>query len=193
MATVSTRKQIRAAVVAWLTTKVPAVASRVFGNRSAKIWDTEFPLLVVFTKNETAEEWVKAPREFKKTLRLAIDVMVNQNDPDQDSPPGSISGDDELDDICEVVEQAMANFGSDPTLLSLVNDIIYTDTEIDHSVESEKPFLVARITFDVSYFDLAPKETEGLDDFENANIEMKLKGSTPQTVPAVDTVTLPTS
>ena len=192
MATVSTRKQIRNAVVAWLKSGISDVGSRVFGNRSTKIWDTEFPLLVAFTKNETAEEWVSAPREYKRTLKLAVDVMVNLNDPDEDSAPGAKLGDDEIDDLCESVEQRMANFGSDPVLFDLVDDIRYSDTEIDHNPEGERPFIVARITFDVTYFTLAPAETEGLNNFEKATFTHTLPGVTEDADKAVDEIELPT-
>lgn len=193
MATVSTRKQIRKAAKAWLLNQIPSVADRVFDNRATKIWDTEFPLLVVFTKSESAEEYVTAPRELKRTLKLYVDVMVNLLEPDADSAPGAISGDDQIDDICEAVEQRMANFGFDTNgLFKLVDDVMYSDTEIDHNPEAERPFIVARITFDVTYYSLAPAESSELDDFKHAHIENKLPGVTEDADIAKDDLTLPT-
>lgn len=173
----TTRKQIRAAV-AQLLQGISGVGSRVFESRSRQVWPEELPAILVYTRTETAEIFNESPREYKRTLQLAVEVIAK----------GDENVDDTLDDLCQEIEHRIFQ---DDTLDNLVSDTILSDTEIDFVPDGEQPVGAARITFNVEYFTLAPEEQEGLDDFLRAHIETTPVPSTEDTEPAVDDVDLP--
>lgn len=191
MATVSKRKQIRAAVKTLLT-GISGVGSNVFANRAKKLFPEELPAIIIFAKDEPAEKFAESPREMKRTLRLVVEITkrIEEKSPSDTTPDDAFDAklDDELDDICEEVEQRMFN---NTTLNNLASDVLLNNTEIDHGIDGDREIAVAKITFDVEYYTYAPAETSGLDDFEKAHMEWTVEGGN-NPAPAVDEVELPT-
>lgn len=173
----TTRKQIRAAFKQLLT-GISGVNSNVFASRSRQVWPEELPAILVYTRTETAEIYIDAPREYKRTLQLAVEIIAK----------GDENVDEALDNLCQEVERRVFQ---DETLNDLVSDTILSDTEIDFVPDGEQPVGAARITFNVEYFSLAPEEKDGLDDFLRAHIETLPVPSTDDTEPAEDDLDLP--
>lgn len=166
------RQEIRDKVVELLT-GIAEVNERVFPNRARRLFEEELPAILVYTKSETGEIGVQAPREYKRTLKLAIEIVAKA---DEDL-------DNDLDDIAKEIETRLFR---NETLDGLVSDVQYSDTEIEFEPEAQVPVGAARLTFDVEYWTEAPDEIPDLDDFEKAHIETLPEGATDDTEPAVD-------
>lgn len=131
----------------------------VHNNRTRRLFPEELPAILIYTKSETAEIAIVAPREYLRTMKLAIEVVAKADD----------ELDETLDDICEAIETRIFR---NETLNGLVSDLKYSDTEIDFVPDGEQPVGAARLTFDCEYYTLAPDEQPNLDDWETSHIEM---------------------
>ena len=166
------RKLIREAMVQLLT-GIEGIGDRVFESRARRLFPEELPAILVYTKSETAEIWVQGAREYKRTMKLAIEVLAKADE----------NVDDTIDDLCQEIEQRIFR---KETLDGVTSDVKYSDTDIDFEPDAETPICAARLTFDCEYYTEAPEEQFGLDDFETAHVETKPAGSTDDTEPAKD-------
>lgn len=137
------RKLIRHHVVARLKEIGPDVGGRVFASGTLPLWahgnDDEFPAILVYTRREDTEVFDVAPRSYKNTLLLAVEVVVQLDE----------TMDDTLDDIAEGVELV---FCEDQTLNSLCEYVELSSTEMTLSQdESSRTFGSAVITYRVVY------------------------------------------
>lgn len=141
----------------------------------------ETPCILVYTKSESAEEWVAAPREYRCTLKLVIEaVAINFTSEGK-------SVDDFLDEMSEQIRQRLFR---NETLDGLASDTKLSDTEIDFITDAEDEIGVCRTTFDVQYTEMAPIEQEGLDDFLSYKADFQVVGGTPETLPMTDETVL---
>lgn len=134
------RKQIRDAVLAALQAPgATSCGSKVFGNRARQLWKTELPCLLVYTESESAEIYTQAPLEYKRSLKLVIEVVAVAAD----------NLDDQLDEILEQLERAIYR---DETFGDLVSTTTIVSTEMDIIDEGEKPAGAAKLTLEMIYY-----------------------------------------
>mgnify|MGYP003554283387 CR=1 FL=1 len=176
----SSRKTIRAKIAAILTTPTLTGIVNVFESRQARLAPEELPAVIVYTKSEAAEISNVAPREYKRTLKVAVDIARL----DTSATPG----DDFLDDVAELIEQRLFQ---NETLDGLASDTFLSDTEIDFITDAQGEIALCRMTFDVIYYTQAPIEQPNLDAFERYSSEIKLPSATPTTPKDLDETELP--
>lgn len=171
------RQLIRKKVADLLSTPPIPLVKGVHVSRQVRVSADETPCILIYTKSESADEWVAAPREYKCTLKLVVEACaINFTSEGK-------SVDDLLDELSEQIRQRLFQ---NETLDGLASDTKLSDTEIDFITDSEDEIGVCRTTFDVTYSEASPKEQSGLDNFETYHAEYKVDGSTPATVPMID-------
>lgn len=162
------RQAIRDKVKALLTTPAIAqVGARVYTNRMRKVYPEELPCIVIYSKSESAEINVAGPREYKRTMKLAVEIIDKYGDPSDTTLEDSV--DDRLDEIAAQVEQRLYR---NETLDGEVSDLLFSDIETDFVVEGEQPVGAMRLTFDVEFIIEAPDTQPNLDAFEIAHVEI---------------------
>jgi len=188
MAKESQRKQIRHCVKSLLL-GIEGIGDRVFTNRAKKMWKTEYPAIIIYTKNEPAEIRDASPRKYRKSLSLVIELLLKIDKEDQDNKETEDILDDSMDDFCEIIEQRIF---ANETLNGLVSDTILTNTEMDHGVDGDSEIAGAQLTFECTYDSLAPAETEELADFETASVTWSEKADSEVAETPKDTIELET-
>jgi hypothetical protein len=175
------RKAIREKVAAILGASPPIQGiTKIFENRQRRVAAEECPCILIYTKSESANVEIEAPRQYKRILKLVVEIIrldVNSQDVD-----------DFMDIAADEIEQRLF---LNETLDELASDTLLSDTEIDFVTDSEGEYGFCRLTFDVSYWTNSPRERTDLDNFERYHSEIKVEGSTPDTVPMVDDTELP--
>lgn len=180
----STRKAIRAAVAAAATDKTRA-ASRVFSNRTDPVMDKatdldngheEFPLLLIYSSDETSEVFDESPRRYRRRLELKVEGTTNVGD----------ASDDELDDFAEEIENAVL---VDDTLGGLANDVKLTGTKMVLADSGRKVIGGVTLTFEVEYFTNAPDPVAlDLDDLDTVETQYSLSGKQPDARDRAETI-----
>lgn len=165
------RKLIRHHVVTRLKEIGPDVGSRIFASSTLPFWAHEhsdvLPAILVYTRREDAEVFNTAPRRYKNTLLLAVEIVANLDE----------TADDVLDDIAEGVEFV---FREDQTLNDLCEYVELSSTEMTLSQdESGRTFGSAVITYRVVYITDAVASGE-----VEPNLLTELKRIYPDWVPA---------
>lgn len=187
------RKQIRDAVIAKLVAAniVGNDAKgnpRVYSNRARKIYQNELPALLVYTNKETAEVSNEAPREYKRSPEIAVEMIVVAN------ASGNSGLDDEIDALSVLIEAAIMN---DETQGGLCEDTIIGDTELDIIEDGEQPLGAGKIIFTMPYYQYIPQvDTSTFPNLTTADV--KIGPPEPQDEGkdnelSEDTVTLPSS
>jgi hypothetical protein len=177
----SQRKIIRNAVINALKAGGTVAGTRVFGNRSRPVFAKEIPCIIVYTKNEPVEESGSGPREYKRSLALAIELLSQAADED--------TLDDVLDDFADQVETIMF---ADETFGGVASDTVLGETESDILTDGEKPTGVLKINFTLPYYDRKPADSQGsgLDDFKTADIKFDVAPKDGQ-IESEDTINIP--
>lgn len=180
----SARKAIRAAMVAALKGKTSA-GNRVFGNRTDPVMDRatdldngheEFPLLLVFSRDEKSEVFDESPRRYRRTLELLIEGTTNVGD----------ASDDALDDLADEIETAAL---VDDTLGDLVNDVRLTNTSMMLADSGRKVIGGVTLTLEVEYFTTAPDPAAlDLDDLDTIDTQYSLSGQQPDARDRAETI-----
>lgn len=170
------RRAVRNAIVSKLKGKT-SCGDRVFPNRGKKIFDSEIPMILVYTLNEPAEIANESPMEFARRLNLAVHVIVK----------GTERMDDELDGICQEIEDLLF---VDDSLNGKASRVTLTNTEFAYKGEGDQPIAGARMEFEVLYHTFAGADPDEIEPMKTAHIEFETGGDN-TTAEAVDTVTLP--
>jgi hypothetical protein len=147
------RKSIRDYVVAALKSAETAAGDNVIAGRSTPEWAEYLPAISVYYGQETAEEWLSAPKEIKRQLQINVAAWVD----------GETEGDaiDALDALAEEIETVLF---VDDSLGRMVEDWRYVSSQCQFSAEGEKPTAVQVFTFEVTYLASVPKQPAELDD-----------------------------
>lgn len=174
----SKRAEIRQKIVELIAGKTQA-EDRVFSNRARRIWPEECPLIVVYSKTETVQEFEKSPRSLKRELQIAIECIAKADE----------NIDDTLDEIAQEVETAL---GSDESLGNLCADIILEQTEMNLSGDGETVFGAAILTYQVTYITELVEQDGNLEPLEGFNVAYDLKPDE-SLVEAEDIIDVPTS
>lgn len=137
------RKLIRHHVVQRLKEIGPDVGGRILASSTLPLWahgnSEEFPAVLVYTRREDAEVFNTAPRQYRNTLLLAVEIVALLDE----------NADDVLDDIAEGIEFM---FSEDQTLNMLCEYVEMSSTEMTLSQdESGHVFGSAIITFRIIY------------------------------------------
>lgn len=163
----SIRKEIRKRVAAVLQNATSA-ADRVHQSRMIKIKPETLPCILVYTNKEDCEVYDTAPKSYKKTLSLDIEIVAE----------GNALLDDTLDDICNQVE---AVFNEDQHLgapgAELVDDIELSGTSITLDPTGEvltgSAVMVIKVTYVEDAVASGTVEPHTLDPFESIYMDTK--------------------
>lgn len=141
-----------------LLTGATDAGSRVHETRMLPFKKAELPAISVYALSETidSDSRTVSPREYRRDLTLAIDVVARAAD----------DCDDDLDDIATQIEDAMH---VDATLGGVCSDAFLMSTEIGISTETDQHVGVLTLTYSVEYFTDIP--TADLDDWELLHVE----------------------
>lgn len=187
------RKTIRKKIVEILKAANLSVGQRVFPNATIPPWEEELPVILVYPRSEPADEFAIAPRELKRDLDLAIEIIAAgpELNPDTLTPKsGQKSLEDQLDDIAEEIECAM---DMDETLGGTCDNSILTLTEFEYEPGGGQPIGSARMTYAVSYNTMAPRDIDkqgGLVDFKTTNAKWT-DNDDQNTIEGEDTIAIP--
>ena len=150
------RKLIRKKIIEILTGTTDAGA-RVWANQSTPAWEEQLalgPMILVYPRSEGAETYAIAPRELKRTLDLAVEIIAAGPEAD-DEKSGAPSLSDILDDVSHQVECELSR---DDTVGCTASDIQLTNTEFEFTNEGAVPFGSARLLYTVTYYTNVPED-----------------------------------
>jgi hypothetical protein len=138
------RKLVREAVVNLLkadSTLIALVpAAQIFESRVETVWRSELPVIAVYTKNESADDFNQYDRVMNRTLELAVEIVVE----------GTQDLDDDLDEIADAVENVLLHSQN------LVNSGLWQSISMNgfqtaYSGESGKAVGAGRMEFEIEY------------------------------------------
>ncbi len=204
------RKEIRKGVQAILKAAnsdaglANGVGLKIFSNLSTAVWSEDLPQVAIFSRNEVVEEYAKAPREYKRNLELAIEIMAAAPE-DPNAADGTFL-EDLLDDIAEEIETELNRdetvgelaklFGNS---CKLVDELLLTNVEFEYSGEGSKPTGSCRLIYNVVYHEFRPAliDQQGItDDLEEVNVEWFVghdNDAPDSVIEATDEIAIPTS
>lgn len=149
------RQLIREAAKAMLLNQGPWL-DRVYTNRMRALSArpaqrsdrSQLPALVIYTRNEKAEIFNAAPREYKCSVELIIELIDDASD----------GVDDLLDSMAETVERI---FGRDDTIAETADDCEYVGSDMTIIADGvERPIGAVAISFQATYYRTAPDGSE---------------------------------
>jgi hypothetical protein len=135
------------------------------GQRSNR---SQLPALVIYTRNETAEVFNVAPREYRCVVELVFEFLAADSD----------QVDVELDNAAEIIERIVAR---NDTLQGTADDTEYVSTNITIVDQGEVPIGAVGLTFQATYYREAPDEefTQTLPDMDTVHVEYSLDNAQP--------------
>lgn len=181
------RQAIRDAVIALLRGQT-SVGDSVHKNVVIPKWRNRLPRIIVYTTDESVEEFTRAPRSLKRSLSLVIEIHVTSTDND--------TLQDTLDNIAEEVENIMY---VDHTLTGTCDDQMLEQVELDFRGEGDQPIAACRMVFIVEYITDTPSSSDDQTDLGNiqtldgADVEFNIghsNESPDEQVEAEDTINL---
>lgn len=160
------RQAIRAAVETAIGTTTVA-GTNVFINRpnplsqrpNPRSSESMLPAILIYTKDESSAVYNEAPRMYKRTVELVVELAMAMTD----------SIDDDLDTFADVVENRILQDDSLGGTAAETRLVSSTMTIVD---TGEMPIGAVVMTFDVDYFQHFPGEDyepEGTGDFRTMN------------------------
>jgi hypothetical protein len=146
----SARKDIRQKIGEVLRGNTTAGAN-VFVSRTRKISAASLPAILVYTRQEAAEEFNTAPRELKRTLSVGIEIVARADD----------DLDDTLDDLAEEVERILSEnqlLADDDGSNERCSDVAYKGAEISLTADGDNQHGACVLSYDVTYHTLDVSE-----------------------------------
>lgn len=132
------RQTIRDALVALLVAAGTNAGSRVYGSRETATSETELPVILVYTKDETAVSRDLSSKTSIRSLNVKIRIKCLVN--------GTV--DDSLDTLADQIEAAIrGSISISGTALAA----IYQNTEITFDSDGETESGVAELSYEVKY------------------------------------------
>lgn len=151
----------KAAAKGLLCLNTPA-QDRIYTNRFRSLPEwlasgaSALPAIVIYTINETVEISVDAPKEYRRRMEMAIEIVVSRGEAKH---PGA---DDRLDDIAELVEQWV--FRNPALGLTEHDDVTFGDHPSSLIRDENAPIneggsdiAAKRLVFEVTYYQDAPE------------------------------------
>lgn len=182
------RLQIRQAMVARLKCAGTFAGERYYSNRFRPVLQADvaandqpnLPMGCVYTLQEAAESNEGAPREYKRSLEAAVELIVARAGALDDD------ADDRLDQLIEQVERV---FFKDATLGLDRVDVTLLRTEFSQLDQGDLAYAAARVVFTVTYWQIAGEgDVDDLPNYLRADVQ--LRGTSPDggTVVAEDLI-----
>lgn len=176
----SRRSLIRKAIQKALLNETEAGAS-VYTNQSSEIWDDDLPIIVITTRSETIQLLNVAPREYKRSMDIVVEVLAKGEESPNEKEDGG--AEDIADQIADKVEEQLSvddRFGNFENALgktvALVDELVLSNIEFEYTGEGVQPMASARMAFRATYFEYRPftSEAQGItDDFNQAETDWK--------------------
>lgn len=132
------RKQIRDYFLTQLT-GLDTTGSNAFASRIYTLDNAKLPALIVYTNSESSND---TSFGFKKVQERRLEVVVEAY------VRALTTFDDDIDQICEEVEEAILDA---PQLGGLAILTELQSTEANYSGEAEQPIATVRLSFEVTY------------------------------------------
>ena len=200
------RKAIRKAIQTLLKGKTDA-GQNVFSNLSSPSWREDLPSVVIYTRSEDIEAQDVSPREYKRTVELAVEIMA-EGPEDPNTSDGTFL-EDALDDIAEQVEVELnrderIGVFTNPLgkMIALVDELILNNVEFEYTEEGERPTGSVRMIYNVVYYEHRPATIDeqvvafNIDDLEKVHIDWVVghhQEDPDNVIEAKDDVDIPTS
>lgn len=118
---------------------IPFFSGKVYEMRSYSLDEAKLPACVVYTNRQSSKMTTIGFRTSIASLEVIIDIHIKGS---------SATITNEVDDACALIEDAL---GADFTLGGLVKSCVLSETDVDISVEGEKPIASARLSYAVEY------------------------------------------
>lgn len=135
------------------------------GQRSSR---SQLPALVIYTRNEQAEIFNAAPREYRCTVELVFEYIAALTD----------DVDNLLDDGAEIIERII---GRNDTISGTANDSEYSSSQMVIVEQGEMPIGSIILSFAVEYYRAAPDDEYNatLDDLATVTTQFSLNNQQP--------------
>lgn len=142
------RKLIRDSVFQMLKDGFPTGIKTFSKNRFLPFnWDKEaLPALSIYLISENSEIFDEGPRRFKRTLQIAVELVLELKDEDYENL------DDSLDEYCRKIENILL---VDETFRGTVSDSFLSGTEIIEKPDGEYLTASAIMAFEATYYTVA--------------------------------------
>lgn len=181
------RKLIRDEVERRLKEAATAAGVRIYTNRATPLQDdrTLYPCILLYTLQDSTELRTEEPREYRRDMALAIELIAGQPDDDTD---------DTLDALAVEVEAVMAGAMADylqaPSGDCLVADLQLGDSKLGLTEQGALYFSSLRIEYTATYLQHMPGEdSQALDELDTVAIDYNLEGAQALEDQAKDTLT----
>lgn len=143
------RTTIRQQMQTLLSGQTPA-GTKVYPSRRIRVRAETLPVIMIYTAEESSEEYQAAPRQLRHTLTLSVEVAVNAAADD--------AVDETLDDFAETIQNLVA---ADDTLNAAVSDIILSRSSSQIIEDGEQPIGALRMDFTAIYHTDWPPDNNG--------------------------------
>lgn len=176
------RKKIRAALVTKLTSHTDA-GNRVYASRVKPIWNDTYPLILIQTNNESIETFNQAPKEYKRTLQIEIQIMAEA------VTTGAI--DDILDTVGAQVEARLYEEGTqlfDEDDNELCEEVALRGAEMVIDKEGDRLYGVLSLNYEVVYYTEPICDASELEWLDTVHVDYDLE-ETPSGVGPEDDLT----
>ena len=176
----SRRSLIRKGIQKALLNETEA-GTRVYTNQSSEIWDDALPVIIITTRSESIELLNTAPREYKRSMDVVIEVVTKGEESPNEKEDGG--AEDIADQIADKVEDRLSVddrlgtfenvFGKE---VALIDELILSNIEFEYTGEGIQPMASARMAYRATYYEYRPfsSEAQGItDDFNQAQTDWK--------------------
>lgn len=158
------RKAIRKGMQKVLLDKTDA-GGKIYTNLSSAIWDSDLPQVIIYPRSEEVTELNVAPREYKRTLQMAVEVVASG--PEGSHPDDGKPVEDVLDDIADQVERELnrderlgiftyTDGDGNEKSEALVDELILSSVEFEFD-EGKDSIGSARLVYSATYYEFRPQ------------------------------------
>lgn len=177
----SIRTQIRDRVAEILMAYTTSAAERVYKAMYLPLAPDLLPCICVYASREAVEIFQTAPRVYKKTLNLQVEIIAEANE-------------ELADTLDKIIGQVEAIFNEDQHLNNLAEEVNYKGVEMTIDPKGEIVTGSAVMTYEASYLEdrvaSGLLEPHKLVPFKSIYIDSKPSGALPDTPTKKDGITL---
>lgn len=158
------RTEIRKALASMLDGKTVA-QSEVHTNRTRRFRPSDLPAIVLYDAGETAQLYNESPREYRRQATIAIDLYVEDKNPDSGPPIDEV-----LDDFADEVEKALF---ADTSVDGHADDLRLQETsDVMVSDDQREQLAMVTITWQATYYQEAPEvDPDTLADYTDSDVD----------------------
>lgn len=154
------RKEIRQAIKDKLLNETDA-DDRIYTSRVIPVWESERPLILVYTREETVTNRAEAPREYDRRMQLSIEIIMDGED----------DIDDDLDTVGQQVETKLFTGEEAHTLEDLCEDIELKGCSMTIEKDGKKLIGSLILNYEVTYYTLAVNDPNELEYLERVDVQ----------------------